>query len=219
MAFTHLNTIVPLNLKSIDGPKGRVYTTPEGMKYPSITTVLGSGEKPWLRDWRAALGPVKADKEMKRAADRGTAVHLMLERYLNNDPDPTYGQHIDHINEFTPLKMHVRSIDNILLQEAALYSDELQVAGRVDLIAEYKGKLAVIDWKTSTRAKTPEMIQNYYLQTTAYALMVDELYNITIDDIFILMSVERGSLPLIFKGKVENYIEPLLECLYKYHHK
>ncbi len=217
--FNHLNTIAPLLLKSIDGPRGRIYTTPSGNKYPSITTILGSGEKPWLADWRNSLGPANADKEMKRAADRGTAVHLMLERFINNETDPTRNQHIDHINEFKSLRSYIKPIDNILLQEAALYSDTLKVAGRVDLIADYKGKISIIDWKTSTRSKTQDMIKNYYLQTTAYALMVDEIYDIVIEDIVILMSVEKGGMPLIFKGKVDDYVENLLEKLHEYHNK
>ncbi len=215
--FTHLNTITPLQLKSVDGPKGRYYTTPNG-KYPSITTILGSGEKPWLTSWRDSLGPVKADKEMKRASDRGTAVHLMLERFVNNDPDPTKGQHLDHINEFKSLRNYLRPINNILIQEGALYSDTMRTAGRVDLIADYKGRISTIDYKTSTGSKTEQMIQNYFLQTTAYSLMMDERYNIIIEDIVIIMSVERG-VPLIFKGKVDDHIEALLKKISEYHKK
>lgn len=215
--FVHLNTVEPLPLKSVDGPKGRFYTTPAGNKYPSITTILSHGEKPWLTDWRNSLGPVKADKEMRRAAERGTAVHLMLERRLQNDSNPTRDQHVDHIAEFNSLKFHVKKVNNILLQEAALYSDVLKVAGRVDCIAEYDGKLAIIDFKTSNRDKNRNMIQDYFLQTTAYALMVGEMYDIHIEDIVILMSVERGAVPLMFKGKVDDYIQPLVERINKYY--
>jgi genome maintenance exonuclease 1 len=217
--FNHANAITPIQLKSTDGPKGRFYTLPSGIKVPSITTILGSGDKPWLNDWRSSLGPIKADKEMKRASDRGTAVHLMVERFLQNDPNPTSGQMLEHINEFTSLKCYLKSIDNILLQEGALYSETLEVAGRVDCIAEYKKKLSTIDFKTSSTAKNEQMIQNYFLQTTAYSLMMDEQYNITIEDIVIIMSVERGSIPLIFKGKVDDYIEPLLKKIHDYYHQ
>ncbi|MCK9369621.1 PD-(D/E)XK nuclease family protein [Candidatus Dojkabacteria bacterium] len=215
--FTHLDTITPIQLKSVDGPKGRFYNTPGG-KYPSITTILGSGEKPWLTSWRDSLGPIKADKEMKRASDRGTAVHLMLERFVNNDPNPTRGQQIDHINEFKSLRNYIRPIDNILLQEAALYSDTMKIAGRVDLISDYKRRIATIDYKTSTGSKTEQMIQNYFLQTTAYSLMVGEMYDIIIEDIVIIMSVERG-VPLVFKGKVDDYIEDLLKKISEYYKK
>ena len=214
--YNQLNVIEPFELISKDTPKGRFYTTPIGLKYPSITTVLGHGDKQWLIDWRNSLGFEKADKEMKRAAERGTAVHLMLERHLQNDPNPTDGQMIDHINEFNSLKMFVKKINNIYAQEIALYSDTMKVAGRVDCIAEYNGKLAVIDFKTSSRDKKSEMIPNYYQQAAFYALAFQEMYGILIEDIVIIMSVEKG-LPLVFHEKVDNWIEPLIEKISTFH--
>lgn len=219
MAFTHLTAITPIDLKTIEGPAGRKYITPEGNKYPSITTVLGAGDKPWLKEWRNMLGDAKADKEMKRAADRGTAVHLMIERFLNNEENPTRGMVQDHIAEFNSVRLHLKKIDNIYTQESALWSDVLQVAGRVDCIGEYQGKLSIIDFKTSTNNKTDTMIQDYFLQTTAYALMFEERYGIQIEQVVIIMSVEKGVLPLVFKQPTEPYFGPLLERINTYHTK
>jgi genome maintenance exonuclease 1 len=215
--FTHLNTITTVELKTIEGIKGRQYITPLGAKYPSITTVLGQQEKPHLKSWRANLGEAAADKETKRAADRGSAVHLMIERFLNNDPDPTAGQHLDHITEFNSLRLHLKKINNIITQESALWSDEMKVAGRVDCCGEFERKLSIIDFKTSTNNKSEAMIQDYWLQTTAYALMMHERYDIKIDNIVIIMSVERGAVPLIFKKQVDEFIEPLLKRINTYH--
>lgn len=214
--FNHTNIITPLQLKSVDTPSGRFYTTPEGNRYPSITTILGSKEKPGLTDWRNSLGPVKASRETKRASDRGSSVHLMIERFLNNEDNPIKEQKIEHVVEFNSLKLMLKKINNILAQETALYSDVLKVAGRVDCIAEYNGKLCIIDFKTSTNDKNRNIIGDYFLQTTAYALMFEELYDIVIEDIVIIMSVEKG-VPLIFKGKVDDYIQPLLETINTYY--
>jgi ATP-dependent exoDNAse (exonuclease V) beta subunit len=214
--FTHLTTIQPLELKTTEGNQGRFYHVADDVKYPSITTILGAGEKPHLASWRESLGVEKADKETKRCSDRGTAVHLMIERFLQNDPDPTQGCDFAHANEFRSVKMMLRNIDNILLQEGALYSDILKTAGRVDCIAEYKGKLAIIDFKTSTNTKNTHMIQDYYLQTTAYAWMLEELYDIHVEDIVIIMSVENG-LPMVFKEKTEHFIQPLCERINTYY--
>lgn len=202
-------------MKSVDGPKGRVYYTPNG-KYPSITTVLGNKEKPWLADWRESLGPINADREMKRCAARGTAVHLMLERMLQNHENPIQDQKLEHATEFNSLKMFIKKINNIWAQEIALCSDIMKVAGRVDCIAEYDGKLAVIDFKTSNRDKSSTMIADYYKQATFYALAFHEMYGVEIEDIVIIMSVEKG-LPLIFKEKVENHIEPLIKDISQFY--
>lgn len=216
--FTHKNIINPIDLKSTDTNNGRFYFTPNGAKYPSITTILGSTPKQGILDWRESLGHVAADKEMKRAAERGTAVHLMNEKFLNNESNPIENQKTSDIAEFNSLKMLLRNVNNIVAQETALYSDILKVAGRVDCIAEYKGKLSIIDFKTSTNSKKSEMIGDYFKQTAAYAIMFGEMYDIHIDNIVILMSVENG-LPLVFERSVDENIKPLIKTINTYYNK
>lgn len=214
--FVH-NSVTPFSdISSSDTSKGRFYTTPDGV-FPSITTVLGQKEKPALKDWRLRLGDSRADKEMKRASDRGTAVHTMVERFLNNDPNPTAGFDPIHTREFNSLRLRLRGINNILCQEIPLYSKTLRVAGRVDCIGEYNGVLSIIDFKTSSGDKTADMIGDYFLQTTAYSIMFQEMYNIQIDQVVILMSTEKGAVPLMFKRSVDEWIEPLCERINNYH--
>lgn len=217
--FTHLDLIKPIDLNTIEGDSGRFYVTPEGNQYPSITTILGYGDKPWLADWREGMGEARADAEMKRAATRGTAVHLMVENYLNNDPDPTAGHMKEHIVDFMQLRLPLKKVNNILTQESALWSDVMRVAGRVDCVGEFNGRLCIIDFKTSTNDKSNHMIGDYYLQTTAYALMFQERYDIQIDNVAILMSSEKGAVPLVFQQPIEPYIEPLLKRINKYHNE
>ena len=137
----------------------RWYRTPEGNKYASITTILGHEEKPWLNEWRQSLGVEKGDKETKRCAERGTNIHMLIEKYLNNTPNHTKDFKQEYINGFNQLKMRLNKINNIRSQEAALYSDTLRVAGTVDCIAEYEGVLSVVDFKTSNRDKDTSMIK------------------------------------------------------------
>jgi genome maintenance exonuclease 1 len=96
------------------------------------------------------------------------------------------------------------------MQEAGLYSDVLKVAGRVDVVGEYDGKLSIIDFKTSNNNKDRDMVFDYFLQETAYAIMWHELTGEAITDLVILMSVEKGMVPLIFRDTIDKYIEPLL---------
>lgn len=189
----------------------RFYITPEGAKYPSITTVLGQKEKPWLKDWTNMLGTKKANKEKKRCADRGSAIHELVERYLNNEQDITRGYNSEYVRGFNQLKLKLGHINNIRCQEVALWSDQLKVAGRVDCIGEYDNVLSVIDFKTSNNNKDRSMIEDYFLQCTAYAIMWHERTGESIEDITILMSVEKGIAPLVFKDKIDNYVSPLLK--------
>jgi len=194
----------------------RFYITPEGNKYPSITTVLGQKEKPYLKEWRNMLGDKKAKKETERCAARGTAVHELIEHYINNEQDFTRGYKPEYVQGFNQLKPYLNHINNIRCQEVALWSDQLGVAGRVDCIGEYDGVLSIIDFKTSNNNKSRENIEDYFLQCTAYAIMWHELTGEPIEDITILMTVERGLVPLVFKEKINKYVKPLLLRIKEY---
>jgi len=197
----------------------RYYETPEGNEYPSVTTILGAKEKPHLDRWRKMLGSEKANRETKRCADRGTAVHEMAERYLNNVENCTKGYKPAHVGDFNKLKFALNRIDNIRQQEVGLYSDALKYAGTVDCVAEYNGTLSVIDFKTSTNNKTFDMVHDYFKQCTAYAIAWHERTGEAIEDIVVLIAVEKGLTPLVFKEKIENWIPLLLEDIDKFNAK
>ena len=69
-------------------------------------------------------------------------------------------------------------IDNIRGIELAMWSDKLKVAGTTDLVADYNGELAVIDWKTGSYVKKDEYVFHYILQGAAYCHMLAEMYKL-----------------------------------------
>lgn len=215
---TNIPKFEELTSKTINGK--RWYTLPNGNRYPSVTTVLGSKEKHWLENWKQTLGPKKASKETKRCADRGTAVHKMAENYLNNIENPTNGFDQQNIYLFNQLKFRLDKINNIRVQEVPLYSHRLKLAGRVDVIGEYDKVLSVIDFKTSTQNKLKEeIVFDYFLQSTAYALMYDELFGEFIEDIVILIAVEKGIISLVYKRKIDDYVKPLVRRINTFYKK
>lgn len=221
--FVHIEGLQYKELETQTIHNQRWYITPNNDKYPSVTTVLGdtmSKEKEQrLNDWRLMLGPKQALKETKRCTDRGTAVHEMAELYLKNVEDPTGRHKPENYKLFNQIKIHLSKINNIHALEIPLYSDTLRLAGRVDCIGEYNGALSVIDFKTSNNNKDNKMVYDYKLQATAYALMYHEMFDVQIDDIIILMAVERGLVPIIFKDKIDEYIEPLVKRINTFYNK
>jgi genome maintenance exonuclease 1 len=89
-----------------------------------------------------------------------------------------------------------------------LYSKQLTLAGQVDCIAEYNGKLSVIDFKTANKERNDEWNKNYYMQCSAYAVMYEELFGTSIDQIVILMASEDGAARAFIKEK-KDYLEDL----------
>ena len=197
---------------------GRVYTTPEGNKYKSITTVLSHYGKQAIYEWRQSVGEERANEISRKAANRGTKVHKICEDYLNNEISELKMQvMMPDLKElfFKIRPMIDENVGKIYSQEQALYSDEYRIAGRVDLIAEWNGKLAVIDFKTSTKQKEEENIQNYFMQCTAYALMFAERTGMWIDDIVVLIATEEGPAQ-VFERQIHDYRQPLIEMIDKY---
>jgi len=210
--FDHvkLNGELPeITTESIKGK--RFYVTPEGNKYPSITTVLSDRNKEGIVKWRESVGNDVANQVMRQAASRGTAVHTLIENYLNNEE--LSKQDVLPVALFVTMKSELDNINNIRIQEGGLYSDKLGVAGRVDCIAEYKGKISVIDFKTSTKEKKEEWVENYFIQGSAYCEMYEERFLQPIEQVVILIVTEDGAVQTFIKDK-KDYL-PLLKTAIK----
>ena len=204
------------DLQSTTFPDGkRYYQLPDGTRLPSVTTVIGAKKKQGILEWRKRVGDEVANKISKQATSRGTNLHSLCEKYLNNDPKYLLGTMPDALEMFKSVKPHLNRINNIHYQEQALWSVKIGMAGRVDCIGEFDGVLSVIDFKTSKRIKTEADIQDYFAQCTAYAMMYEELIGSSIDQIVIIMAVENSD-PLIFIQKTEDHINNLLDHIKYY---
>ena len=199
------------DLKSETFPDGkRYYTLEDGTRLPSVTTVLGAQKKQGIMEWRKRVGEAEANRISKQATGRGTNVHTLCERYLNNE---SLGDVMpDAVEMFRSLKPLLNRIDNIHYQECALWSKQLGMAGRVDCIGEFDGKLSVIDFKTSKKIKHISHIEDYFWQTSAYALMYEEMIGQPIDDLVIIMAVEDEE-PLLFQQKTADHIHGLVKAI------
>ena len=214
MTFKFCPPKVLADLKSETFPDGkRYYTLEDGTKLPSVTTVLGAQKKEGIMAWRKRVGEAEANRISKQATGRGTNVHTLCERYLNNEKLGTMMP--DALEMFHSIKPELNRINNIHYQECALWSKQLGMAGRVDCIGEFDGELSVIDFKTSKKIKSIAHIEDYFWQTSAYALMYEEMVGIPIDELVIIMAVE-DSPPLVFKQKTADHIHGLVKAIQFY---
>ena len=192
--------------------QGRVYILPDQSRVFSVTTRLGKAlSKEHLIKWRERIGNAEADKITNMAAARGTAVHALCENYLLNKPEYPDNSMPVNIHLFKTIKPILdKHISTVYAIEAPLYSTSLKTAGRVDLIAKWDTKPAIIDFKTSNRTKTKENILSYFLQTTCYAMMFEELTGVKLDTVVIIIAVEDDH-PQVFIEKTINYRQKVLE--------
>ncbi|MDB4378128.1 PD-(D/E)XK nuclease family protein [bacterium] len=181
--------------KQITLPDSRYYRR-NGEYYPSVTYVLQAYPKgKFFEDWLKKVG-YSAEYIVKKAAEEGTATHELIEEYfegkemnfLNEKGNPTMHPDI--------WKMFLRFVDfwetykpTLIETETHLFSDELKVAGTVDLICEIDGELWVIDFKTSNHLQT-----TYDLQGAVYAKCYEECFGKKVDRVGVLWlkSKSRG---------------------------
>ena len=217
MIFTHtppINDLPPLKAKNVDGK--RFYEHLETKEaYPSITSVLSIRQKEGLLKWRKNVGEDVANHVMIQAANRGTAVHNMVEDYLNNvdlEQVDKYKKQFLPRMMFNVLKPELSKINNIRLQEAQMFSSDYTVAGRCDCVAEYDGVLSIIDFKTSTKEKNEDWIENYFIQGAAYSEMYKEHFGEDVTQVVILITTEEGTTQVFTKNKVD-YLPKLKEAV------
>ena len=194
---------------------GRTYVDPAGNHYPSITTVLKILSEEAIQRWRARVGEEEANRISTQASTRGTAVHNIFEKYVNNDPDYLKGVMPHNIQTFKDIQRHIdENLNKVYSIEAPLYSKHLGVAGRVDCVGQWNGKDSIIDWKTSRKEKKKEWISNYFMQAAAYAIMWEERTGNPIKQLVVAIAGDEGA--QIFIEDRDNWTDDLIKTINDY---
>jgi len=205
-------------LEVADTPSGRVYVVPTGIgkdtrTYYSVTTRLGRhfGVQQGLEDWKKRVGLEEARHVSQQALAKGSALHAMCEDYILNRPRkkamPTT---LASFKRVQPLLD--QSLERVYGVEHALYSHSLFTAGRADVIGQWEGTNAIIDFKT-TRSDVPkkeEHILAYFLQAACYAMMAEERMRIEVPHIVVLIITENDR-PQVFAKKTDAYREQVTD--------
>jgi genome maintenance exonuclease 1 len=203
--FTRISHDFP-SLVQVNSDAGRLYKTPQGRAYPSVTSVTGLHGKADILAWRNRVGAEVANQISGRAIARGNQIHKLCEHYLLNEGDQSDDFSREEFSDLMPV---LDRIDNIHCLESRLHSHHLETAGTVDCIAEFDGKLTVIDFKTSSRMKTAAQVPAYWMQTAAYAVMFEELTGIPVQRTLIIMSVADQGVVLL-EGRRDNAIDDFI---------
>ena len=175
--------------KQIDGK--RLYACPDGNAVASVTTILDkTKDKSHLIAWRKRVGEAKAQEIVTEAASVGTRMHKYLEDYIEFGEWPTPGSN-PYAQQAHRMAEQVRDnamgdVDEIWGSEINLYHPKIY-AGTTDLVGQYKGQPAIMDFKQTNKPKKAEWVEDYYLQLTAYALAHNEVFGTNIREGHIFM--------------------------------
>jgi genome maintenance exonuclease 1 len=203
---------IPVNFTQselIEKDDGHYYQTPSGVIYPSITTMLQKTQtkekQESLQNWRDQ--EIAADYITQQAAVVGSETHKLIENYLNGEEILENFRLLSeaHFNNLLPFVDKINDIHGI---ELRLYSDKMKLAGTSDCIANYDGKLSIIDYKTKRSNQREEWLTDHFIQATSYGVMFKELTGIKVEQIVILVSSEKNT-RMEFMKNPDDYLSLL----------
>ncbi len=175
--------------QSVDGK--RLYACPDGNAVASVTTILDkTKDKSGLIAWKKRVGEQKAKEIVTEAAGVGTRMHKYLEDYIELAEWPQPGSN--------PYAQQAHKMATVIKEEAMTHVDEVWgseinlfhpkiYAGTTDLVGQYKGQPAIMDFKQTNKPKKAEWVEDYYLQLVAYALAHNEIYGTDIKEGHVFM--------------------------------
>ena len=164
-----------------------------GFKLPSVTTILSATQpaekRESLANWRKREGAEKAQRIMDQAAARGTAMHKILEGYVEGK----------NVVDMTPVGEQATPMAKKIIEDGLnnrleeIWGSEVTVhypglyAGATDLVGIYEKKPSIMDFKQSNKPKRVEWISDYFMQLGAYAMAHNFVYGTKIEQGVILM--------------------------------
>lgn len=175
---------IPPRMEKLDTPEGRIYII-NGIKYPSVTTVLSHFKKDSISSWKKRVGEEEANKVIKRATTIGTEVHsLIYSHVFEKKQDPLFEQKYPKI--FENIQPWFEKMKPVYM-EVPMWTDSLGIAGTPDFIGYFDSVPYIIDFKTEKHPKEFSEMESYIYQLNTYSVMVAERLGVHIKNLKILM--------------------------------
>ena len=193
-------------------------------KLPSVTTILSATQSPEkqasLAAWRVRVGEKEATRIVDEAGIRGTAMHKILEEYVQGQGylDLTEPGLNAHNMAIRVIEQGLCNVTEYYGLEATLYYPGLY-AGATDMVAVHKGQDAIIDFKQTNKPKKREWIEDYCLQLAAYTMAHNFIYKTSISKGVIMMcSKDNFYQEFIIEGKeLQKYQHDYLRKVDQYY--
>lgn len=196
----------------------RHYTDGVFLPVPSVTTILSAlSNKEKLKEWAERVGEEEAERIRDQSSTVGSNMHSHIEQYILHSTKPT-GKPLEVILSKLIIDDLNKNMDEVWGVEAMLYYPGLY-AGTTDLVGVYKGKQSIVDFKNSRKFKAKAWIEDYFLQTAAYAVAHDYHYGTNIENAVILIARWDGMLQRIETSGEEfaAYKEKWMQQVRLYH--
>jgi len=194
-------------------------------KLPSVTTILSATmpeeKRKSLDAWKLRVGATEAQKVVTTAANRGTALHTILEHYITGQGylDLTdVGKNAHSMAQTVFEKGMKGKISEYYATEATLFYPDLY-AGATDMVAVHEGKDSIIDYKQSNRPKKREWVEEYCLQLAAYSMSHNTVYGTNIQKgVIMMVTPDNYYQEFIIEGQeLKKYMHEFLSRVDQYY--
>lgn len=217
---------VKIDRETING--SRKYATPDGEKLPSVTTILDATKseesKKALMEWRNRVGHKRAQEITTEAAGRGTRMHKFIEDYIKtgtlNEPGSNPYSIQSHTMAKSIIEQGLCKVSEAWGVEVPLYFPKVY-AGTTDLCGIHDGQEAIMDHKQSNKVKKREWIEDYFVQSAAYATAHNELHGTNIrKGVIFMCTADNQYLEFIVEGaEFDSYVDIWFRKLDEYYSK
>ena len=190
------NQYIYERLERIETPNGRMYHRGDDPPVYSVTNILDkTKDKTSLNAWAARIGVAEAERIKTEAAHVGTAMHLVIEKFLERSvlpPAEDWLQMRGYEMGHRLINAYFSSIDEVWGSEVPLYFPG-KYAGTTDMVGVVRGRPAIVDFKQSIKPKRYEWITDYFHQLSAYAMAHDIVYGTNINFGVVMIAVQDGT--------------------------
>jgi len=187
-------------------------------KYPGVTKVLsGTKDMSGLDAWRERVGHAEADRIVKESQAIGTSLDTMFNNSLTEECfDESLYKGEPGYRLFRQLKPYIAKVEPIGVQ-MKVWSDHMKMMGYLDCVGLYNGTLTLIDCKNSKKEKPEQYLEDYYLQCTAYSMMLFEMLDLRIKQMALFIARRDSAFPQIVVRDIKPWVPEVLKRVKTYY--
>lgn len=187
-------------------------------KYPGVTKVLSATkDNTGLDAWRARVGNEEADRIVRESQAIGTSLDKMFNESLLSDTfEESLYKDEPGFTLYWQLKPYLARVKPVAVQ-MKVWSDHMKMMGYLDCLGLYDDTLTLIDCKNSKREKKEEYLEDYYLQCTAYSMMLYEMLGIKIKQMALFIARRDSPFPQIVVRDIKPWVPEVLNRVKTYY--
>jgi ATP-dependent exoDNAse (exonuclease V) beta subunit len=213
--------------------------------FPSVTTVTSLLPNPKLEQWKLSVGEEASKSIAKAAADRGTCMHEFLEVFMREyNISHNKNSALQKTQELVPTSLTEKGFSRDTIAkgrklfyfyynspkflsdfkfisglEEPLFSLEHKFAGTCDCSYFTENSVIIRDYKSSSREKTEDEIETYFMQVAAYMVAYEEMYEMEVEKSQILICNDKTGLQIfeLLRKDRDIYFNGFKVLLNKFH--